>query len=171
MAIENIEPGSALQILMAELHTDVLNVHHSIKDLAPAVQEAVGDVPVAIRDATSAAVASMEKAAEAQAYWIEQETLKDRDAFLAQQKEVYGSFVAEMKALIAVQNTALESVLLRVGALTVDAIKKEVGAAVAAVPRADNKTLVKVLLAVGIGLIVAVAISAGVTLALYLQVN
>lgn len=107
-----------------------------LEALPAAIQAAVGDVPAAIREASSAAVANLEKCAEAQAYWIEQETLKDRDAFIARQQEVNASFVAamkaEMSAVIAVQNTALESVLLRVGALTTEAIKREVAASVAA---------------------------------------
>lgn len=157
--------------LIHDARENIEKLQHEMEALPAAIHQAVGDVPAAIRAAMDNAIANLEKCSEAQAYWIEQETLKDRDAFIAQQKEVNDSFVAAMKALIAVQNTALESVLLRTGLLTVEAIQKEVKSAVASVPRADNRTLVNAVIGVGIGLAVVICISAGVTLALYMQVS
>jgi len=91
--------------------------------------EALTPSIAALREATANAIAQVERVAEAQAQWLDQENLKGRAEFLGEQKALFDAWQEDMSRLIAVQNAALESVLLRTGLLTVEAIKKEVAAA------------------------------------------
>lgn len=163
------------EALLAELLGDVGAVHDSIKELDPALDKLLVELPAAMRQATANAIAQVEKVAEAQTLWINQETLKEREEFIAAQKAAYEGYEARMKALIEVQNTALESVLLRTGGMTADAIKRavaaEVQAAVASVPRADNKNLVIATAIVG-GVMILLSVAAfTLTFAIYMHIK
>lgn len=120
------------EALLAELLGDVGIVHDQIKALPEAIREAVGSAPSAIREATAAAVTILENCAEAQAHWIEQETLKNQETFLQRQREQNDSAHKAMQDVITTQNATLENILVRVGGLTAELVRKEVQAAVAA---------------------------------------
>lgn len=74
------------------------------------LEEAVGSIAAAIREATRDAVSEVEAVAQAQAHWLEQVSLKDRASFLEEQK-------ADMAALIEGQNAALQQVVMQTVAL------------------------------------------------------
>jgi len=81
------------------------------------LEETVAPAADAIRDATTEAVRQIEQFAEAQATWLEQVSLKDRTSFLEEQKALHATWKAEMEALIAGQNTALQEVVMQTAAL------------------------------------------------------
>jgi hypothetical protein len=61
-------------------------------------------------------VRHLEQFAEAQATWLEQISLKDRAAFLEEQKALDDAWTADMEALIDGQNTALQQVVMQAAA-------------------------------------------------------
>jgi len=107
-------------LIAVVLLNQVLMKRYSDEALTPAI--------AALKGATANAIAQIEKVAEAQAQWLDQENLKGRAEFLGEQKELFDGWQAEMTRLMSVQNAALEGVLLRTGVLTVEAIKKEIEA-------------------------------------------
>jgi len=81
------------------------------------LEEALGPAAAAIRDATRDAVSEVEAVAQAQAHWLEQVSLKDRAAFLEDQKALHDAWKADMAALIEGQNAALQQVVMQTVAL------------------------------------------------------
>lgn len=77
------------------------------------LEEAVAPAAAAIREATRDAVAGIEQFAQAQTHWLEQVSLKDRDAFLEEQKSLYDAWKADIAALIEGQNGALRDVVMQ----------------------------------------------------------
>lgn len=77
------------------------------------LEETVTPAAAAIREATQMAVAEIDQFAQAQTRWLEQVSLKDRAAFLEEQKDLHDVWKAEMAALIAGQNGALREVVLQ----------------------------------------------------------
>jgi hypothetical protein len=59
----------------------------------------------------------VERFAEAQAHWLEQVSLKDRAAFLEDQKALHQSWKTDMQGLIEGQNGALQKVVLQTAAM------------------------------------------------------
>lgn len=78
--------------------------------------ETVASSADAIRDATNEAVRQIEQFAEAQATWLEQVSLKDRDSFLEEQKALHDAWKADIEALIDGQNGALQEVVMTTAA-------------------------------------------------------
>lgn len=91
--------------------------------------EALTPSITALREATVGAIAQIEKVAEAQAHWLDQETLKGRSEFLEEQKALFDGWREETGKLMDVQNAALESVLIRTGGMTAEVVKREVAMA------------------------------------------
>ncbi|MGE5153067.1 MAG: transcriptional activator TraM [Bdellovibrio bacteriovorus] len=77
------------------------------------LEETVGPVAAAIRDATRAALTEIEQLAQAQARWLEQVSLKDRATFLEEHKALHAAWKADIQALIAGQRGALREVVLQ----------------------------------------------------------
>lgn len=65
-----------------------------------------------IRTAAERARKDMEAAAEAQRYWLEQETLKDRRGFVDELRRTHESWTEEIQALIERQETQLQRIVL-----------------------------------------------------------
>ena len=74
----------------------------------------------AIRTATRDAIDQVEKIAEAQAYWLDQVSLKDRASFLEDQKALHDAWKSDMQALIEGQNSALQQVVMQTVSLLRD---------------------------------------------------
>lgn len=125
MAMENTMQDA----LLAELLGDVGTLYDEIKGLNPELNKLIVEAPAAISKSTAIAVSALEKCAEAQTYWIEQETLKDRSEFLTAQKALYDSWRAEMDELMKLQAGVLESVIIRSSGITANLVKIEVKAA------------------------------------------
>lgn len=150
---------TTLNAHLANLHVDVLNAHESINALGPALDRMLVEMPAAMRQAAANAIAQVEQVAEAQTHWINQETLKEREAFIAAQTVAYGDYEKRMTALMALQNNALERVLLLTGGKIGEVIQREVKEAFAAVVADLRKDADKAANArAGLGTVGAVAV-------------
>jgi hypothetical protein len=81
------------------------------------LEETITPAAAAIREAARDAIDRVEKVAEAQAHWLDQVSLKDRAAFLEDQKALHEAWKADMQALIEGQNEALQQVVMQTVAL------------------------------------------------------
>lgn len=99
--------------LLAETLDEVARLHEVIQAIEPQFDAWAAAAKTAIEEATARAQAELERTAEAQAQWLEQETLKDRQAFLAQLQEAFDSWTGEVQALVEGQEATLRRVVVQ----------------------------------------------------------